>query len=57
MKRDNPAFKRLQELLAAANLAVFDEFSMLGKTFLGKVLSEHARLRTRPVDCHWVVWT
>ena len=39
LKRGSPAFTRLQELLDAADLAVFDEFSMLGRAFIGKILS------------------
>ena len=38
LKRGKPAFERLQELLETADLAVFDEFSMLGKAFVGKIL-------------------
>ena len=37
LKRNNSAFKRLRELLGAANLAVFEEFGMLGRGFLGKI--------------------
>ena len=38
LKRENPAFERLRELLGVADLGVFDEYSMLGKAFLGKIL-------------------
>ena len=38
LKRDKPAYKRLREMLATADLAIFDEFSMLGKDFVGKIL-------------------
>ena len=38
LQRGAAAFERLQELLSNCDLAVFDEFSMLGKGFLGKVL-------------------
>ena len=32
------AFERVQERLCSADLAVFDEFSMLGQAFIGKIL-------------------
>ncbi len=38
LKRDGKAFERLRELLDNADLAVFDEFGMLGKAFVGKIL-------------------
>ena len=38
LKRGAQAFERLQEMLQNCDLAVFDEFSMLGRGFLGKVL-------------------
>ena len=38
LKRGKPAFERLQELLETADLAVFDEFSMLGKAVVDKIL-------------------
>ena len=38
LKKGNPAVKRLQEMVELGDLAVFDEFSMLGKAFIGKVV-------------------
>ena len=38
LKRDGKAFERLQGMLRDADLAIFDEFSMLGKAFVGKLL-------------------
>ena len=38
LKVGNPAVERLRDMVENGDLAVFDEFSMLGKAFLGKVL-------------------
>ena len=38
LKRGAQAFERLQEMLQNCDLAVFDEFSMLGLAFIGKIL-------------------
>ncbi|MGB1141216.1 MAG: AAA family ATPase, partial [Halioglobus sp.] len=38
LSRHGHAFSRLRDMVKAARLAVFDEFSMLGRVFIGKIL-------------------
>ena len=38
LSRKDPRFLRLRKLLSNADLAVFDEVSMMGKGFIGKIL-------------------